>query len=72
MTLIDTHCHLYSDEFADDIDSIIRTAEETGVRKFYLPSIDSTAIDAMMALEQQYPGKCIAMAGLHPCYVKQN
>ena len=72
MTLIDTHCHLYSEEFAEDIDTIIRTAEETGVKKFYLPSIDSTAIDAMMALEQQYPGKCIAMAGLHPCYVKQN
>jgi TatD DNase family protein len=72
MTLIDTHCHLYSEEFAGDIDTIIKTAEEAGVKKFYLPAIDSTAVDAMMVLEQKYPGKCVAMAGLHPCYVKQN
>ncbi len=72
MTLIDTHCHLYSEEFAGDIDNVIKNAEMVGVKKFYLPAIDSTAIDAMLELEEKYPGKCIAMMGLHPCYVKEN
>jgi TatD DNase family protein len=72
MTLIDTHCHLYSEEFAVDIDTVILNAGAIGVKKFYLPAIDSTAIDAMLALEEKYPGKCIAMMGLHPCYVKEN
>lgn len=72
MTLIDTHCHLYAEEFAVSIEQIIQRAEEIGVKKFYLPAIDSTATEAMLALEQRFPGKCIAMMGLHPCYVKEN
>ena len=72
MTLIDTHCHLYSEEFTEDIDMVIQKAEAVGVKKFYLPAIDSTAIDTMIALEERYPGRCIAMMGLHPCYVKGN
>lgn len=72
MILIDTHCHLYSEEFAADIDKVIERAEAIGVQQFYLPAIDSTATTAMLELETRLPGKCIAMMGLHPCYVKDN
>lgn len=72
MILTDTHCHLYSEEFATDIDTVVEHAEQEGVQKFYLPAIDSTATEAMLALENRFPGKCIAMMGLHPCYVKEN
>lgn len=72
MTLIDTHCHLYSEEFTGDITEVIDRARTAGVERFYLPAIDSTTLDAMLTLEQQYSGTCIAMMGLHPCYVKDN
>jgi TatD DNase family protein len=72
MILIDTHTHLYAEEFIDDIDGVIKRAEEAGVKRFYLPAIDSTATEAMLGLENSFPGKCIAMMGLHPCYVKEN
>ena len=72
MKLIDTHCHLYSEEFGEDINEVIVRAEAEGVEKFYLPGIDSTAIAAMMALEQRFPAKCMAMMGLHPCSVKED
>jgi TatD DNase family protein len=72
MQMIDTHCHLYSNEFEADIDTVMQRAAVAGVDKFYLPGIDSESIDAMLALEERYPGKCIAMMGLHPCYVKAN
>ncbi len=72
MIIIDTHCHLYSEEFADDIDEIITRAKSIGVSKFYLPAIDSSSLAAMLALENRYPNECIAMMGLHPCYVKEN
>ena len=72
MILTDTHCHLYSEEFTADIDTVVQHAENEGVQKFYLPAIDSTATEAMLALENRFPGKCIAMMGLHPCYVKEN
>jgi TatD DNase family protein len=72
MQMIDTHCHLYSNEFEADIDTVMQRAAVAGVDKFYLPGIDSESIEAMLALEERYPGKCIAMMGLHPCYVKAN
>ncbi len=72
MILIDTHCHLYSEEFAADIETVIKRAETEGASKFFLPAIDSTATGAMLGLEARFPGKCIAMMGLHPCYVKEN
>ena len=72
MILTDTHCHLYSEEFKVDIEEVIQNATIEGVQKFYLPGIDSTAIESMLALEKQFPEKCIPMMGLHPCYVKNN
>lgn len=70
MRLIDTHCHLYGKEFASDIADIIQRAEKEGVEKFYLPAVDSESLEALLALEERYPGKCIGMIGVHPCSVK--
>ncbi len=72
MYMIDTHTHLYLEDFKEDIDAVLQRAKEAGVEKFYLPNIDSSSIDAMLQLEQQYPGVCIAMMGLHPCSVKED
>ena len=72
MKLIDTHTHLYLKEFSSDIDEVIQRAEAEGIGTFYLPAIDSTEIAAMFELEKRFPGKCMAMAGLHPCSVKEN
>jgi len=72
MKFTDTHCHLYSEEFKHDIGNVIARAESEGVGKFYLPGIDSSAINDMLQLEKDFPGKCMAMMGLHPCYVKDN
>ena len=72
MIIIDTHCHLYSEEFTADIDEVITKAKTNGVIKFYLPAIDSSSLQAMLALETRYPNECFAMMGLHPCYVKEN
>jgi TatD DNase family protein len=72
MQLIDTHCHLYSREFTRDLAETLHRAEIEGVEKIYLPAIDSSSLDDLIALEGQYPGKCVGMIGLHPCYVKEN
>ena len=72
MKLIDTHCHLYSTSFTGDIGEVIQRAENEGVEKFYLPSIDSESTEALLALETNYPGRCIGMMGLHPTSVKED
>jgi len=72
MILIDTHCHLYLEEFKNDIGEVMERAIQSGVERFYLPGIDSTVIPDMLQLEEKYPGRCFAMMGLHPCSVKEN
>lgn len=70
--ITDTHTHLYSDEFREDLPELLRIAGESGVERFFMPNIDSTSIDSMLTLEKNYPGKCFPMMGLHPCSVKDN
>ncbi|NCW12520.1 MAG: TatD family deoxyribonuclease [Chitinophagia bacterium] len=72
MRWIDTHAHLYSEELKPDLDGIVSRAQLEGIEKIYMPAIDSSCIQDMLALEKNYPQLCIAMMGLHPCYVKEN
>mgnify|MGYP000553011007 FL=1 len=72
LNFIDTHCHLYLKDFVHDVHEVIRTAKQAGIKKFYFPAIDSETYEAMLNLENAYPGVCISMTGLHPCSVKEN
>jgi len=69
---IDTHTHLYSEEFDADRNEIIKNAISKGITKLYLPNVDSSSIDDMLQLEKEFPENCFAMMGLHPCSVKEN
>jgi len=68
--MIDTHTHLYSEEFNEDLKEVILRAKSSGVEKFFLPAIDSSTHDKMLYLESEYPNEIFAMMGLHPCSVK--
>lgn len=68
--MIDTHTHLYSEEFDNDRAEMIERALNKGISRFYLPAINSETHDKMLALETEYPAQIFAMMGLHPCYVK--
>jgi TatD DNase family protein len=72
MQLIETHAHVYLEQFAKDVDEVIARAKEAGVDKIYMPNVDSTTIDDMLELEHRYPDYCIPMMGLHPCSVKKD
>lgn len=68
--MIDTHTHLYAEEFDEDRKEAIQRALNKGVTEFYLPAIDSESHEKMLQLEAEYPGTVFSMMGLHPCYVK--
>lgn len=70
--LIDTHCHLYVDAFKDDREKMLERAGEAGVSHYYLPAIDRSEHESMLALEAAHPHTCHAMMGLHPCSVKED
>ncbi|TAG05618.1 MAG: TatD family deoxyribonuclease [Cytophagia bacterium] len=72
LEFIDTHAHLYDEQFKKDRKNSIQNAINEGVNKFFLPNVDSETIEEMLVLENQYPENCFALMGLHPCSVKQD
>ena len=72
MYLIDTHTHLYVEEFDEDRGAVFQRALSLGIKQFYLPSIDSASTQRMFDLEAAYPDQVQLMMGLHPNHVKEN
>ena len=72
MQIIDTHTHLYLNQFKEDIDDVIARAKEIGIKKFIFPAIDSSHFDSMLNLKNKYPKEIYLMSGLHPTDVKEN
>tara|TARA_B000000565_G_scaffold222421_1_gene177388 strand:- start:5 stop:766 length:762 start_codon:yes stop_codon:yes gene_type:complete len=70
--LIDTHTHLYLEQFREDITDVVNRALQAGVSRCYLPSISSKHNHSMLELEKKFPGFFHSMIGLHPCYVNEN
>lgn len=72
MKIIDTHTHLYLNQFKDDIDKVIQRSKDKGINKFIFPAIDSSHFNDMHDLKNKYPGSIYLMSGLHPTDVKEN
>ena len=72
MKLIDTHSHLYAEEFDGDRAEAVARAMEVGVEALLLPAIDSESHGRLFDLVGQYPKYCIPMMGLHPTSVNDN
>jgi len=69
---IDTHTHLFLNEFEPDRDEVIKRAIHSGVRKMFLPNIDCRTIQPMLDIISLYPDNLYPMMGLHPTSVKKN
>lgn len=72
MILTDTHTHLYSKEFENDIDDLIKQAINKNIQRFFLPNVDVDSIAPMLSLQKHYPANIFPMMGLHPCSVKED
>ena len=64
--MIDTHSHIYGEEFAADRDEVVARATQAGVTHIFLPNINEESVAPMLSLCAQYPGLCHPMMGLHP------
>jgi TatD DNase family protein len=65
MRLIDTHCHLNFDRYAEDLDAVVSRAVQAGVTRIVIPAIDIPSTHEGLALASRYPGVYSAV-GLHP------
>ncbi len=72
MVLIDTHTHLYLDDYQDDIQQVVNSALQNNVKYFLLPNVDSSTIEKMNALCSLYPERMFPMIGFHPTSVKED
>ena len=63
---VDTHTHLFVQEFDDDRNNVVQRAIAAGVTKLCLPSITEESVPAIMKMCEEHPGVCFPMLGLHP------
>lgn len=69
MNLIDTHCHLYLEEFDPEQDKLVREARESGIEALLCPNVDTTTLERLHVLCDRYPDFAFPMMGLHPTSV---
>lgn len=68
--MIDTHSHIYLEDFTEDIDEVLIRAKEVGIKSILMPAIDFKSLKQMDSL--QFDGiEFYKMAGIHPCDVKE-
>lgn len=72
MSFVDTHTHIYGEEFDADRAKVVERAIDAGAKKLFLPNENLQSLPAVMQLSREYPGVCYPMIGLHPEEVGQN
>lgn len=70
--LIDTHSHLFVEDFGEDRDEVMHRAQEAGITHIIMPNIDAASISPMLDTCRAYPTLCYPTIGLHPTEVREN
>lgn len=70
--LIDTHAHLFLEEFSYDINEVIYRATENNVNKIILPNVDSSTINSLLHCCNKFPNICYPAIGIHPTSIREN
>ena len=52
--IIDTHCHLDDKKYFEDIDNVIKSALNDGVKAFLIPGADPTTLLRAVELADKY------------------
>lgn len=70
--LIDTHSHIYSEDFSHDLDDVVQKAYNNNIKKLILPNISSGTVKRLLDLTDSYPHLCFPLMGLHPTSVSSD
>lgn len=70
--MIDTHTHIYLEEFDDDRNETVKRAIDSGVNHLILPNVDLDTIAPMHKLHSHFPSVTSMAMGLHPTSVDAN
>ena len=72
MLLTDTHTHLYYETDQQRQSDLMQRCFDNDIQRLFLPNVDIASIARIDELVSRYPENCFAMAGLHPCDVKED
>lgn len=70
--MIDTHAHIYSEEFDLDREDVIKRAKEAHIDHIILANVDVESFPKMIKTCLLYPEICLPSVGLHPTSVDSN
>jgi len=65
MNLIDTHAHIYYEDYSDSINDIIKSAADNGVKKIISIGVDLKSSEECIKLSEKYDA-VFATCGIHP------
>ena len=65
MTLIDTHAHIYYDDYSHRMDDVIQSANNNGVEKIISIGVDLKTSEKCIKLSEKYEA-VYATCGIHP------
>lgn len=69
---IDSHAHIYAEEFELDLSEMMERALASGLRHIVMPSIDRHSYASMMSVHERYPELTSVCIGLHPTHVQDD
>ena len=72
MKIIDTHTHIYVEEFDTDRDVVIQSAKQAGIAALILPNVDVHTQSRLHALCDAYPDYVFPAMGIHPTSIQQD
>lgn len=70
--IIDSHAHVYSEQYFSEEDVVVSNAVKAGVGKIILPNVDRESLGKSVSLSKKYPDILYSATGLHPTEVTQN
>ena len=70
--MIDTHTHIYMEEYDEDRDTVVNNALQNKVSHVVLPNVDADSIDRLHRCHSLYPEFTSTAMGLHPTSVDDN
>lgn len=69
ISFIDTHTHLFTEEFDEDRELALLRAKEAGVTRLFMPNVDDTTIERLLTLCDTHD-HCYPLMGFHPTSVE--
>lgn len=68
--MFDTHCHLQTEAFAQDLDQVLQESRAQGVTRFLIPAIDLASFDRTLEVASSAADIACAL-GIHPHAAKE-